>query len=107
MLYAFTKMLEKNASIMCKFKGYRLVTFSSRIQDSTGKKFAGYRIPWKKICRIAESGFPYMLRYLVQWYENIACGNSPLSSLFFAAWNVSREGTSASQRQKFHTDDVN
>ena len=44
MLYAFTKMLEKNASIMCKFKGYRLVTFSSRIQDSTGK-----------ICRIQDS----------------------------------------------------
>ena len=40
---------------MCKFKGYRLVTFSSRIQDSTGKnlpdtgfhgqKFAGMRNP--------------------------------------------------------------
>ena len=40
---------------MCKFKGYRLVTFSSRIQDSIGKnfpdtgfhtqKFAGLRNP--------------------------------------------------------------
>ena len=47
MLYAFTKMLEKNASIMCKFKGYRLVTFSSRIQDSMGKNLpdCGIRIP--------------------------------------------------------------
>ena len=60
MPYAFTKMLEKNASIMCKFKGYRLVTFSSRIQDSTGKnlpdtgfhgqKFAGLRNPDSLTC---------------------------------------------------------
>ena len=45
---------------MCKFKGYRLVTFSSRIQDSTGKnlpdtgfhgqKFAGLRNPDSLTC---------------------------------------------------------
>ena len=36
----------------------------------------------------------------------IAYGNSRFSSLL-AAGDVSREGTSATQRQKFHTDDVN
>ena len=35
----------------------------------------------------------------------IACENIPFSSLF-AAVDVSRGGTSATQRQKFHTDDV-
>ena len=38
--------------------------------------------------------------------SSLACENSRFSSLF-AAGNVSRGGTSASQRQKFHTDDVN
>ena len=37
---------------------------------------------------------------------NLACENSRFSSLF-AARNVSRGGTSATQPQKFHTDDVN
>ena len=36
----------------------------------------------------------------------IACENSRFSSLF-AAGDVSRGGMSATQRQKFHTDDVN
>ena len=36
----------------------------------------------------------------------IACENIRSSSLF-AAGDVSRGGTSATQRQKFHTDDVN
>ena len=36
----------------------------------------------------------------------VACENIRFSSLF-AAGDVSRGGTSASQRQKFHTDDVN
>ena len=36
----------------------------------------------------------------------VACQNSRFSSLF-AAGDVSPGGTSASQRQKFHTDDVN
>ena len=36
----------------------------------------------------------------------LACENIRFSSLF-AAGNVSRGGTSATQRQKFHTDDVN
>ena len=35
----------------------------------------------------------------------IAWENSRLSSLL-ATWDVSPEGTSAPQRQKFHTDDV-
>ena len=35
----------------------------------------------------------------------IACENSRFSS-FFATGDVSRGGTSATQRQKFHTDDV-
>ena len=36
----------------------------------------------------------------------IACANSRFSSLL-AAWDVSRGGTSATQRQKFHTNGVN
>ena len=36
----------------------------------------------------------------------IACDNIRFSSLF-AAGDVSRGGTSATQRQKFHTDDAN
>ena len=36
----------------------------------------------------------------------LACENIRFSSLF-AAGDVSRGGTSATQRQKFHTDDVN
>ena len=38
--------------------------------------------------------------------ETVACENIRFSSLF-AAEDVSRGGTSATQRQKFHTDDVN
>ena len=38
--------------------------------------------------------------------DHIACENIRFSSLF-AAGNVSRGGTSATQRQKFHTDDAN
>ena len=37
---------------------------------------------------------------------NEACENIRFSS-FFAAGDVSRVGTSATQRQKFHTDDAN
>ena len=36
----------------------------------------------------------------------LACANIRFSSLF-AAGDVSRGGTSATQRQKFHTDDLN
>ena len=38
-------------------------------------------------------------------YISLACENIPFSSLF-AAGDVSRGGTSVTQRQKFHTDDV-
>ena len=38
--------------------------------------------------------------------KGLACENIRFSSLF-AVGDVSREGTSASQRQKFHTDDAN
>ena len=38
--------------------------------------------------------------------SSLACENSRFFS-FFVAGNVSRGGTSATQRQKFHTDDVN
>ena len=39
-------------------------------------------------------------------YCSVACENSRFSSLF-ATVDVSRGGTFATQRQKFHTDDVN
>ena len=38
--------------------------------------------------------------------DMLACENIRFSSLF-AAGDVSRGGTSATQRQKFHTDDAN
>ena len=37
--------------------------------------------------------------------DNLACENNHFSSLL-AARDVSRGGTSATQRQKFHTDDI-
>ena len=40
------------------------------------------------------------------WPAPLACKNSCFSSLF-AAGDVSREATSATQRQKFHTDYTN
>ena len=46
------------------------------------------------------SGFPPFLK------TNIACENIRFSSLF-AAGDISRGGTSATRRQKFHTDDAN
>ena len=45
----------------------------------------------------------------IEYYHvafTLACENSCFSSLF-AAGDVSRGGTCATQRQKFHTDDVN
>ena len=39
------------------------------------------------------------------FFFKVACENIRFSSLFTAG-DVSREGTSATQRQKFHTDDV-
>ena len=41
-----------------------------------------------------------------KWQTFVACENIRFSSLF-AAGDVSRGGTSATQRQKFHTDDAN
>ena len=41
-----------------------------------------------------------------EFCENLACENIRFSSLY-AARDVSRGGTSATQQQKFHTDDVN
>ena len=38
---------------------------------------------------------------------NARCEKNSRFSSFLAAWDVSREGASATQRQKFHTDDVN
>ena len=43
--------------------------------------------------------------YCCSCYE-VACENIRFSSLF-VAWDVSRRGTSATWRQKFHTDDAN
>ena len=40
------------------------------------------------------------------FYKLLACENIRFSSLFVAE-DVSRGGTSATQRQKFHTDDAN
>ena len=44
--------------------------------------------------------------FLIQVKMQLACENIRFSSLF-AAGNVSRGGMSATQRQKFHTDDAN
>ena len=45
-------------------------------------------------------------RESLNWRKNIACENIRFSSLF-SAGDVSRGGTSATQRQKFYTDDAN
>ena len=47
---------------------------------------------------------PRKLIQVAKW-SSLACENIRFSSLF-AAGDVSRGGTSATQRQKFHTDDV-
>ena len=51
----------------------------------------------------------FTLTSQIKWRHyasKVACENSRFSS-FFAAGYVSRGGTSATQQQKFHTDDVN
>ena len=50
----------------------------------------------------------WLSRHIGKWRTGqwVACENIRFSSLF-AAGDVSRGGTSATQRQKFHTDDVN
>ena len=58
--------------------------------------FSGYHL------RIPDNS--NLFDYISLW--RLACDNSRFSSLL-AAGDVSRWGTSASQRQKFHTDDVN
>ena len=45
-------------------------------------------------------------KLVAQKHSFVACENSRFSSLFVAG-DISRGGTSAIQRQKFHTDDVN
>ena len=52
-----------------------------------------------------------IILFVFQWtyfnsLSSLACANIRFSSLF-AAGNVSRGGTSATQRQKFHTNDAN
>ena len=50
----------------------------------------------------------WLSRHIGKWRTGqwVACENIRFSSLF-AAGDVSRGGTSATQRQKFHTDDAN
>ena len=50
--------------------------------------------------------FPWILDKLRWTKAIVACENIRFSSLF-AAGDVSQGGTSATQRQKFHTDDAN
>ena len=58
----------------------------------------------------ASRDYPYRsqaksLPWLILTASDIACGNIRFSMLF-AAGDVSRPETSATQRQKFHADDV-
>ena len=50
--------------------------------------------------------FPERVGPRILLLESVACENIRFSTLF-AAGDVSRGGTSATQRQKFHTDDAN
>ena len=50
--------------------------------------------------------FFLVITYFQYYQSNLAYENSRFSSLF-SARDVSRGGTSATQRQKFHTDDAN
>ena len=64
---------------------------------------------WPNGCTIMQKTFAQMKSNRCTDEENfctVACENIRFSSLF-AARNVSRGGTSATQRQKFHTDDAN
>ena len=51
------------------------------------------------------STYPQIIKELVEAGRYVACENIRFSSLF-ADGDVSRGGTSATQWQKFHTDDV-
>ena len=50
--------------------------------------------------------FFLVITYFQYYQSNLTCENSRFSSVF-SARDVSRGGTSATQRQKFHGDDVN
>ena len=70
-------------------------------------------LSWFKLCTISpKKQAIYSIRYLQSMKRHlqaailIACENIHFSSLF-AAGDVLRWGTSATQRQKFHTDDAN
>ena len=71
---------------------------------------ASKRNSWKrqrdKIHRILHVHFTVVINSILPCSVTLARENSRFSSLF-AAGDVSREGTCATQRQKFHTDDVN
>ena len=54
---------------------------------------------------ILQRGLPLRFFLFLKLLSLLACENIRFSSLF-AAGDVSRGGTSATQRQKFHTDDV-
>ena len=70
-----------------------------------GKLFKTVSLEWsynKGLC----SGLLFSFDLFILTGTNyVACKNIRFSSLF-AAGDVSRGGTSATQRQKFHTDDV-
>ena len=62
---------------------------------------------FRKIVKTEHSALPVAIWVsMSRMQPNLACENISFSSLF-AAGNVSRKGTSATQRQKFHTDDAN
>ena len=48
----------------------------------------------------------YHVQQIIKAFKHVACENICFS-LLFAAGDASREGASATQRQKFHTDDAN
>ena len=60
----------------------------------------------KKLLAIRHSVTLGAAAFLARVFFPVACENIRFSSLFVAG-DVSREGTSTTQRQKFHTDDAN
>ena len=76
-------------------------------QQHTSQWQNALSVQWKFVTATScKSQAIYCCKLLHIFSLTLACENIHFSSLF-AAWDVSRRGTSATQRQKFHTDDAN
>ena len=83
--------------------------FLSLSELEYGSEELNFRRVWQSECWsfcLHWGRFAYTILVVSPTHLRLACENIRFSSLF-AAGDVSRGGTSATQRQKFHTDDSN